>query len=712
MNDYLSKLKSALRDNAPQVPTDAREQAISMAKEQYRLHRGADNTLDDELVILKSALHRSVPKAVPAAREQAISTAREQFDRHTKGNGTEKRHMDKATKFSTLYSYLRRFVIMYFSRPSLALVVGAALLTIGIASYQIADKTFQPFQDRMYSDDFDVSRTTAENGVASSAQLREFLSLVSPQSEMSATLSRSMNSEQSSLHAFEMMSAGSESGQSKYMRPDPYHDEARSGVRFAEFDSNSVKLVAEEPVSTFSIDVDTASYAFLRTMLRQGILPSKDSIRTEELVNYFDYDYAPSDTPEQPFATHVSLMPSPWNPTSIIMHIGIKAYELDLSNAPPANLVFLVDTSGSMGQPNKLPLLVRSFKLLLSNLRPDDRVAIVAYAGSAGVILEPTVVSQQKKILDSLENLHARGSTAGGEGIRLAYSLAEQHMVPDGVNRVILATDGDFNVGMTDTDELEEFITYKRSGGVYLSVLGFGQDNYNDDLMQHLAQSGNGNAAFIDTISEARKVLIQQLSSTLVTIAKDVKIQVEFNPALVSEYRLIGYETRMLEREDFRNDKVDAGEIGAGHSVTAIYELTPANMDTGLIAPSRYQNTDSNPSGEFENEFAYLRIRYKRPDARSSTLVSRPVTVDDYHEKVDSAPREVRFAVAVAGFGELLRGGKYTGDLRYEDIVNIAKDAFGDDRFGYRAEFVELVRSAQVAEPLEEMLEKRQNLEY
>ena len=394
-------------------------------------------------------------------------------------------------------------------------------------------------------------------------------------------------------------------------------------------------------------------------------------------------------------------MPTPWNDASLIMHIGIKAFEPDLSKAPPANLVFLIDTSGSMDQPNKLPLLIRSFKLLLSNLAPDDKVAIVAYAGSAGVVLEPTPVSQRSKILNSLENLYAGGSTAGGEGIRLAYSLAEQHLVADGINRVILATDGDFNVGMTGVDELEEFISRKRSSGVFLSVLGFGLDNYNDDLMQHLAQSGNGNAAYIDSISEARKVLVEQVTSTLVTIAKDVKIQVEFNPALVSEYRLIGYETRMLDREDFRNDKVDAGEVGAGHSVTAIYELTPANTDAGFIPPSRYQNTESSRSGGFDSEFAFLKIRYKLPDAQSSTLVSQPVTVDDYYETVDSAPRDVRFAAAVAAFGELLRGGRYTGEFGYDDVIGLAQGARGEDRFGYRSEFIRLVQMAEVAEPLD-----------
>ena len=485
-------------------------------------------------------------------------------------------------------------------------------------------------------------------------------------------------------------------------------DEFQSRVRFTKFSSNPVKLVTEEPMSTFSVDADTASYAFIRANLNEGYFPPKDVVRTEELINYFAYDYAPPETRDQPFAAHVSLMPAPWNDASRLMHIGIKGFELDHSEVPPANLVFLIDTSGSMDQPNKLPLLIRSFKLLLSALAPDDQVAIVTYAGSAGVVLEPTPVSERSKILDRLERLYAGGSTAGGDGIRLAYRLAEQHMVSDGINRVILATDGDFNVGITDVDELEEFISRKRSSGVFLSVLGFGMDNYNDDLMQHLAQNGNGNAAYIDSISEARKVFVEQVTSTLVPIAKDVKIQVEFNPATVSEYRLIGYETRMLEREDFRNDKVDAGEVGAGHTVTAIYELTLANTDAGNIPPSRYQSTESELSSSFDDEFAFLKIHYKLPDAHSSTLVTQPVTVANYFDTVNTAPRDVRFATAVAAFGERLRGGRYTGDYGYKEVIALANDALGDDRFGYRREFIQLVRLAQTAEYLNDSLPRRE----
>ena len=425
-------------------------------------------------------------------------------------------------------------------------------------------------------------------------------------------------------------------------------------------------------------------------------------MRTEELVNYFPYDYAPPETRDPPFATHVSLMPAPWNDAARLMHIGIKGYALDRADAPRANLVFLIDTSGSMDEPNKLPLLVRSFKLLLTALAPEDRVAIVAYAGSAGVVLAPTPVSDRGTILASLERLGAGGSTAGAEGIREAYRLAEQHFVEGGVNRVILATDGDFNVGITDPDTLEDYIARKRSSGVSLSVLGFGMGNYNDELMQRLAQNGNGNAAYIDTLSEARKVLLEEASSTLVTIARDVKIQVEFNPAAVREYRLIGYETRMLAREDFPNDKVDAGEIGAGHTVTALYELIPAGADGERIPSLRYQDAEAQPSTAFDGELAFMKIRYKLPDAESSTLLTRPVTTADAFETVDAAPHDVRFATAVAAFGELLRGGRYTGDYGYGDVVGVAQGARGEDPFGYRNEFVRLVRLAESIAALEE----------
>ena len=361
----------------------------------------------------------------------------------------------------------------------------------------------------------------------------------------------------------------------------------QAGDRFARVDPNRLKVVAEEPVSTFSIDVDTASYSFLRASLQRGVLPPKEAIRIEELINYFAYDYPPPPDKTTPFATQVTVLPAPWNTSTRLMHIGIRGFELT-GPRPRANLVFLIDTSGSMGRPNKLPLLVNSLRLLLGSLAPADRVAIVTYAGSSATALEPTPVSEREKILAVLNQLRSGGSTAGASGIQRAYRLARQHFLADGVNRVILATDGDFNVGITDVDQLRSYVERERKSGVFLSVLGFGMGNLNDRLMQELAQNGNGVAAYIDTLSEARKVLVEEATSTLFPIAKDVKIQVEFNPARVSEYRLIGYESRMLAREDFQNDRVDAGEVGSGHRVTAIYEISLVGSGGERVPPLRY----------------------------------------------------------------------------------------------------------------------------
>ena len=481
---------------------------------------------------------------------------------------------------------------------------------------------------------------------------------------------------------------------------DSYREQGRN--QFADFDSNPVRVVAEEPVSTFSIDVDTASYGFVRASLNGGVLPQTDAVRVEELVNYFPYDYPGPESRETPFAASVSLLPAPWNPAARLMHIGIRGYALDTGAAPRANLVFLVDVSGSMDELNKLPLVVNSLKLLLGTLAPEDTVAIVVYAGAAGTVLPPTPARERGRILAALEHLDAGGSTAGAEGIRQAYLLAERHFVEGGVNRVILATDGDFNVGITDPDELESFIARKRESGVFLSVLGFGRGNYNDALMQRLAQHGNGNAAYIDSLNEARKALVEEATSMLFPIAKDVKIQVEFNPAAISEYRLIGYETRMLAREDFRNDRVDAGEIGSGHTVTAIYEVVPAGAGAERVAPLRYQREEAaETDAVFSDELAFLKIRYKRPDADTSTLITRAVTRADAFESVDAAPREARFAAAVAGFGQLLRGGRHAGGYGYDDVIALALHARGEDPFGYRAEFLSLVRLAKSAAALE-----------
>ena len=470
----------------------------------------------------------------------------------------------------------------------------------------------------------------------------------------------------------------------------------QAGDRFARVDPNRVKVVAEEPVSTFTIDVDTASYSFLRASLQRGVLPPKEAIRIEELINYFAYDYPPPPDKTAPFVTQVTVLPAPWNASTRLMHIGIRGFELT-GPRPPANLVFLIDTSGSMGRPNKLPLLVNSLRLLLGSLAPADRVAIVTYAGSSATALEPTPVSEREKILAVLNQLRSGGSTAGASGIQRAYRLARQHFIADGVNRVILATDGDFNVGITDVDQLRSYVERERKSGVFLSVLGFGMGNLNDRLMQELAQNGNGVAAYIDTLSEARKVLVEEATSTLFPIAKDVKIQVEFNPARVSEYRLIGYESRMLAREDFQNDRVDAGEVGSGHRVTAIYEITPVGSGGERVPPLRYGSEKKPEPSAGSSEYAFVKIRYKLPESDTSTLVSQGVTAANEHERIEQAPVDVRFGVAVAGFGQLLRGSPYTGAFDYDQVIELAQGARGQDRFGYRSEFLQLVRLAQSA---------------
>lgn len=468
--------------------------------------------------------------------------------------------------------------------------------------------------------------------------------------------------------------------------------------QYEDVDPNPVKLVSEEPVSTFSIDVDTASYANVRRFLEDGVLPPKDAVRIEELINYFDYTYPQPAEGDAPFSTQVNLMPSPFAEGRELMQIGIQGRDIDRDARPPINLTLLMDVSGSMFSDDKLPLAKQAIKLMLEEMEPTDTIAIVVYAGAAGEILAPTPVSEKRKIVAALEELRAGGSTAGGEGLRLAYSLAEQGLKKDAVNRVMLLTDGDFNVGISDPEQLEDFVSRKRETGIYLSVLGFGRGNYNDAMMQKIAQTGNGTAAYIDTLSEARKVLADDLSGNIFPIADDVKIQVEFNPARVAEYRLIGYETRLLDREDFNNDKVDAGDIGAGTSVTAIYEITPVGSDATQIDPLRYGDTDTSTT-EPSGEYAYVKLRYKAPGEDTSTLLERAVTGSDRVDNVEDAPQWARFATAVAGYGEMLKGGEALGTgFGWESIRNLANGAKGPDEFGYRAEFVQLTRLAETAE--------------
>lgn len=467
---------------------------------------------------------------------------------------------------------------------------------------------------------------------------------------------------------------------------------AQDRESYAHLDENPVKITSETPVSTFSVDVDTASYSNVRRMLNQGQLPPRDAVRVEEMINYFSYNYTPPKSIEPPFSISTEMAPSPWNKERILLQIGLQGYRVDRSSMPAANLVFLVDVSGSMNSPDKLGLLKYAFKELTGQLTGRDRVTIVVYAGASGVVLETTPGNQRERIDAALSQLSAGGSTNGGEGIQLAYAMARASYISDGINRIILATDGDFNVGTSDFEKLLNLVEEKRKSGISLTTLGFGTGNINDKLMEQLADRGNGNYAYIDTPSEARKVLVEQMGSNLLTIAKDVKIQVEFNPDAVAEYRLIGYENRLLNREDFNNDKVDAGEIGAGHSVTALYELT-LKGGKGLIDPLRYAAAKSETVGK-AGELAFLRLRYKKPEAEESSLIEQPIHLSGIQSDLKQSSDAFRFAASVAAFGQMLRGGRYNGSYTYEELIALAGTASGKDESGYRHEFMQLAKTA------------------
>ncbi len=464
--------------------------------------------------------------------------------------------------------------------------------------------------------------------------------------------------------------------------------------RYADSRPSPVQRAQDEPVSTFSIDVDTGSYANVRRLLQQGGLPPGDAVRIEELVNYFDYDYPAPERSDVPFSVTTSLAPAPWNDQVELLRIGIQGQDVPADASRAANLVFLIDVSGSMASPDKLGLLTSSLSLLIRGLDAEDRVSIVTYAGAAGVVLDSAAGNDLATIDAALDQLQAGGATAGESGIETAYRLAAENSREDTVDRVILATDGDFNVGTSDVDSLLQLIEKRRSSGVALTTLGFGTGNYNDELMERLADAGNGHHAYIDTLSEAQKVLSQQLAGTLFTIAKDVKIQLEFNPAVVSEYRLIGYDNRLLAEEDFANDKVDAGDVGAGHSVTALYEITRLGKP-GRLAQRRYGNAASEAASSLIDELGELRLRYKDPEGGESDAASKFIAVvlgaDTDLTSLSDADEDFRFAVAVAAWGELLRDDKYLGDFSYSDVSQLARGARGDDAFGYRSAFLGLV---------------------
>lgn len=451
------------------------------------------------------------------------------------------------------------------------------------------------------------------------------------------------------------------------------------------------KSPVKEPLSTFSIDVDAASYSNVRRFINQGIQPVTDAVRIEEMINYFDYDYPQPDN-GHPFSIVYEYGDCPWNSNNKLLHVGIQGEEMKTAEAPPSNLVFLLDVSGSMNEPNKLPLLVKAMKLLVSQLREHDKVAIVVYAGSSGLVLPSTTGKHKEVINDALERLQAGGSTAGEAGLRLAYKVAEENFMKDGNNRIILATDGDFNVGPSSNAEMERLIETYRNKGIFISVAGFGIANYKDDKMEIIADKGNGNYAYIDNLMEAKKVFINEFTSTLYTIAKDVKIQIEFNPAYVKEYRLVGYENRLLNEEDFDDDKKDAGELGAGHTVTALYEIVPASGKTD-DRKLKYQDTEIKTESKENGELATIHFRYKKPDGDQSILLTNVIPV--VSKTIDNTSENFRFSAAVAGFGMMLRNSEYKGTMSYQQVLQLAKASKGNDADGYRAEFIRLVELSE-----------------
>ena len=457
-------------------------------------------------------------------------------------------------------------------------------------------------------------------------------------------------------------------------------------------EENIFREALKNPLSTFSIDVDAASYSNVRRFINNGQRPPKDAVRIEELVNYFDYDYEQPKN-DDPFAFHTEISTAPWNNKHKLVHIGLQGKTIPTEKLPPSNLVFLIDVSGSMDEPNKLPLLKSSFKMLVEQLRAQDHISIVVYAGAAGLVLEPTSGTEKKKILNALDQLQAGGSTAGGAGINLAYAIAKEHFKSGGNNRVILATDGDFNIGESSNGAMERLIEEKRKDGVFLTVLGYGMGNYKDSKMETLADKGNGNYAYIDNITEARKVLVNEFGGTLFTIAKDVKLQIEFNPAKVKAYRLIGYENRMLKNEDFNNDKKDAGDLGSGHTVTALYEIIPIGVESEFfkVDDLKYQHTTVDPKAQNSKELMTIKFRYKKPDEGVSKLIVHPLV--DSNIILSKTSDNFRWSASVAAFGMLLRDSEYIKNFNYDAIVQMAQNSKGEDKEGYRIEFINMVKS-------------------
>jgi len=505
--------------------------------------------------------------------------------------------------------------------------------------------------------------------------------------------SKETNSNDRTIQSIELL-APPQSSDSEMISADK-NEEIHNTEEYDAIHESKYLDVSKNALSTFSIDVDKASYGNIRRFITSGQMPEKDAVRIEEMINYFSYDYQ-EPKGEDPFAVNTELSKCPWNDQHRLLHIGIQGKNISTENLPPSNLVFLIDVSGSMDEQNKLPLLKSAFRLLVNQLRGKDKIAIVVYAGAAGVVLSSTPGNQKDIILSAIDKLEAGGSTAGGEGIELAYKIAKENFKESGNNRVILATDGDFNVGTSSNAEMEKLIDQKRETGIFLTVLGFGMGNYKDSKMEILADKGNGNYAYIDNILEAEKVFVKEFGGTLFTIAKDVKIQVEFNPAKVKAYRLIGYENRALKNEDFNDDKKDAGELGSGHTVTALYEIIPANNGENVsgIDELKYQKQQINPKAYDSKEIITLKLRYKLPNGDQSKLIQKPVM--DENINFNETSNNFKFSSAVAEFGLILRNSEYKGKSNLVDVIKLAESSKGKDKEGYRAEFIKLVHSCEL----------------
>jgi len=643
---------------------------------------------------LRSAMQNVTPEPDTSRKLVAIELAKKSFAEN-QGMKTAKRPSSKVNRLKGWLAMQLETISTKKYSP-FGLIGGSALVA------SVALVMFTPFNQQWFTDDVTAIPQNV-NGV--NAPDLEVTRMINPDAPQTLNLGLADKKQRDPLIALKRNTqvgsvSGISAGSAAISKPDVIDrlfNEAevlagnlneKTASTYSKIKEQALQIVSENPVSTFAAEVDTASYSIVRSLLRLGQLPPKDAVRVEELINYFPYDY-PNPVGNDAFAAQVSVVQTPWNENTKLVHIGIKGKEVSPDERKPLDLVFLVDTSGSMNSPEKLPLLKQSIKLFAQGLSPEDKIAIVSYAGSSSVVLSPVSADDDRAIEQAINNLTSGGSTAGAEGLELAYNTASEMKSEGRIARVILATDGDFNVGPSDPSELEKYISSKRDQGTFLSVLGFGVRSFNDAIMQTLAEHGNRIASHIDTLAEAKKVLSDQLMGTLIPIAEDVKLQVEFNPEVISEYRLIGYASRKLNREDFNDDNADAGEIGSGHTVTAIYEITPVGSPAQKVSPLRYLSQPSS-SNNMKDEIGFLSIRHKELGAIESKLQTKVIRDD-----LVQAEGDVAFSIAVAAFGQLLKGDKYLGDWTYDDIEELIRNV-SDDDFGFRTELRSLVAIAKM----------------